>query len=88
MPKTKKRAGSCCGRRRTRSPQRKRRTVKDQEVKGLVDDDQNEKDSFLSGIMSGQIHPSTQEEEICCGARRKISINPPCKSLILAYSVS
>ena len=60
----------------------------DQEVKGLIDDDQNEKDSFLSGIMSGQIHPSTQEEEICCGARRKISINPPCKSLILAYSVS
>ena len=48
----------CCGRRRNRSPQRKRRTVKDQGVKdqgvkGLNDDDdQNEMDSFLSGIMS------------------------------------
>ena len=52
--RTKKRAGMhCCGRRRNRSPQRKRRTVKDQGVKGLNnDDDQNEMDSFLSGIMS------------------------------------
>ena len=53
--RTKKGGASCCGRRRSSSPRRRCRKVKEvNEVKGLSDDDnQNEIDSFLSGIMSG-----------------------------------